>query len=57
VKELRELGLIGTEQNGNQAVRVISIVEREEEKKRIGPCVPPNVTRRNLKRDAAQSQT
>ena len=32
VKELRELGLIETEQNGNQAVRVISI-NREEEKK------------------------
>jgi hypothetical protein len=53
VNELRELGLIETEQNGNQAVRVISIIEREEEKKRIGPCVTPNVTRRSLKRDAA----
>ena len=52
VNELRELGLIGTEQNGNQAVRVISIIEREEEKKRIGPCVAPNVTRRSLRRDA-----
>ena len=28
VNELRELGLIETEQNGNQAVRVISIIER-----------------------------
>jgi hypothetical protein len=46
VKELRELGLIETEQTGNQAVRVRSIIEREEEKKRIGPCVAPNVTRR-----------
>ena len=46
VEELRELGLIETEQNGNQAVRVRSIIEREEEKKRIGPCVAPNVTRR-----------
>jgi hypothetical protein len=53
VNELRELGLIETEQNGNQAVRVISIIEREEEKKRIGPCVAPNVTRRSLRRDAA----
>lgn len=53
VNELRELGLIETEQNGNQAVRVISIIEREEEKKRIGPCVAPNVTRRTLRRDAA----
>ena len=52
VNELRELGLIETEQNGNQAVRVISIIEREEEKKRIGPCVAPNVTRRSLRRDA-----
>jgi hypothetical protein len=36
VKELRELELIETEQNGNQAVRVKSIIEREEreEKKR-----------------------
>jgi len=34
VNELRELGLIDTEQNGNQAVRVISIIEREEEKRR-----------------------
>ena len=34
VNELRELGLIETEQNGNQAVRVISIIEREEEKRR-----------------------
>jgi hypothetical protein len=42
VNELRELGLIETE----QAVRVRSIIEREEEKKRIGPCVAPNVTRR-----------
>jgi hypothetical protein len=33
VKELRELGLIETEQSGNQAVRVVSIIEREEEKK------------------------
>ena len=33
VNELRELGLIETEQIGNQAVRVISIIEREEEKK------------------------
>jgi hypothetical protein len=53
VKELRQLGLIETEQNGNQAVRVIAIIEREEEKKRIGPCVAPNVTRRTLRRDAA----
>jgi len=53
VNELRELGLIETEQNGNQAVRVTSIIEREEEKKRIGPCVAPNVTRRSLRRDAA----
>jgi hypothetical protein len=53
VNELRELGLIETEQNGNQAVRVTSIIEREEEKKRIGPCVGPNVTRRSLRRDAA----
>ena len=53
VNELRELGLIETEQIGNQAVRVISIIEREEEKKRIGPCVAPNVTRRSLRRDAA----
>ena len=52
VKELRELELIETEQNGNQAVRVISIIEREEEKKRIGPCVAPKVTRRSLRRDA-----
>jgi hypothetical protein len=34
VSELRELRLIETEQNGNQAVRVISIIEREEEKRR-----------------------
>ena len=53
VNELRELGLIETEQNGNQAVRVTSIIEREEEKKRIGPCVAPKVTRRSLRRDAA----
>jgi len=53
VNELRELGLIETEQNGNQAVRVTSIIEREEEKKRIGPCVAPNVTPRTLRRDAA----
>jgi len=33
VNELRELGLIETEQNGNQAVRVISIIEKEEERK------------------------
>ena len=52
VNELRELGLIETEQNGNQAVRVASIIEKEE-KKRIGPCVAPNVTRRSLRRDAA----
>jgi hypothetical protein len=31
------LGLIETEQNGNQAVRIISIIEKEEEKKRIRP--------------------
>ena len=38
VKELKELELIETEQIGNQAVRVISIIEREEEhKKRIRP--------------------
>ncbi len=37
-KELVQLGLIETEQNGNQAIRVISIIEKEEEKKRIGPC-------------------
>ena len=54
VNELRELGLIETEQNGNQAVRVISIIERKEEKKRIGPCVAPNGTRRGLRRDAAR---
>ena len=54
VNELRELGLIKTEQNGNQAVRVTSIIEREEEKKRIGPCVAPNGTRRGLRRDAAR---
>jgi hypothetical protein len=52
VNELKELGLIETEQTGNQAVRVTSIIEREEEKKRIGPCVAPNVTRRSLRRDA-----
>jgi hypothetical protein len=50
VKELRELGLIETEQNGNQAVRVISIIEREEEKKRIRPLC-------SSKRNAAWSQT
>jgi hypothetical protein len=33
VNELKELGLIETEQNGNQAVRVISIIEKEEERK------------------------
>jgi hypothetical protein len=34
VKELLQLGLIETEQNGNQAIRVTSIViEKEEEKK------------------------
>jgi hypothetical protein len=33
VNELRELGLIETEQNGNQAVRVISVIEKEEERK------------------------
>jgi hypothetical protein len=38
VKELIGLGLIEIEQNGNQAVRVTSIIEREEKKKRIGPC-------------------
>ena len=38
VRELIQLGLIETEQNGNQAIRVTSIIEREEEKKRIGPC-------------------
>jgi hypothetical protein len=52
VNELRELRLIETKQNGNQAVRVVSIIEREEEKKRIGPCVAPNVTRRSLRCDA-----
>jgi hypothetical protein len=41
VKELRELELIETEQNGNQAVRVISIIEREEDKKRIRPLCSP----------------
>ena len=35
VKELVRLGLIEIEQNGNQAVRVKSIIEKEEE---IGPC-------------------
>jgi DNA-binding transcriptional regulator YhcF (GntR family) len=34
VNELRELGLIETERSGNQAVRVKTIIEREEEKKR-----------------------
>jgi len=38
VRELIQLGLIETEQNGNQAIRVTSIIEREEEKKRIRPC-------------------
>jgi hypothetical protein len=52
VKELRELGLIVTEQKGNKAVRVISIIVKEEDKKRIGPCVTPNVTRRSLRCDA-----
>jgi hypothetical protein len=33
VNELRELGLIATEQNGNQAVRVISIIERKKRRK------------------------
>ena len=33
VNELRELGLIETEQNGNQAVRVISILREKKRKK------------------------
>ena len=45
VNELRELGLIETEQNGNQAVRVISIIKREEKKKNKALC--------SSKRDAA----
>jgi hypothetical protein len=41
VKELKELGLIETEQKGNQAVRVISIIteRRREEKERTLWCV------------------
>jgi hypothetical protein len=34
VRELIQFGLIETEQNGNQAIRVTSIIEREEEKNR-----------------------
>jgi hypothetical protein len=49
VNELRELGLIETELNGNQAVRVISIIKREEKKKNKALC--------SFKRDAALSQT
>jgi hypothetical protein len=37
VKELRELELIETEQNGNQAVRVKSIIERRREEKNKTP--------------------
>jgi hypothetical protein len=37
VKKLVKLGLIKIEQNGNRATRVISIIKREKEKKRIRP--------------------
>jgi hypothetical protein len=37
VKELIRLGLIKIEQNGNQAVRVIDIIFKEIQRKRIGP--------------------
>jgi hypothetical protein len=33
IKELIKLGLIEIEQNGNQAVRVTNIFEREKEKR------------------------
>lgn len=45
-KELEELGLIETEQNGNQAVRVSHIYYKEEEKIRRGPCAAQ--TRRDV---------
>jgi hypothetical protein len=35
VKKLVKLGLIEIEQNGNQATRVISIIEKEKREKRI----------------------
>jgi hypothetical protein len=68
VKELRELGLIKTEQNGNQATRVTSLISTpEEEKKRRREEGPggsqttrggvSNDTRRGPKRHAAGSQT
>jgi hypothetical protein len=37
VNELRELGLIETEQSGNQAVRVETIIERRREDKNKAP--------------------
>ena len=37
VEELVKLGLIEIAQNGNRATRVISIIKREKEKKRIRP--------------------
>src|SRR5262249_47478683 len=60
-KELKEFGLIETEKNGNQATRVTSLLSTTEEKKikkkRRGPCVVSNDTRRCLKRHATLSQT
>jgi len=57
VRELIQLGLIETEQNGNQAIRVISIVEREAEKKRIGPCGYADATQLVRGRDATGTRT
>ena len=37
VKELKDLGLIETEQNGNQATRVTNIIIKREKEKRIRP--------------------
>jgi hypothetical protein len=57
VRELIQLGLIQTEQNGNQAIRVTSIIEREEEKKRIEPCGYAEATRPARGRDATGTRT
>jgi hypothetical protein len=57
VRELVQLGLIKTEQNGNHAIRVTSIIAKEEEKKRIGPCGYADATRAVRGSDASGTRT